>query len=33
LIPWLEADDPFPAVTKALKRPNGLLAAGGDLTV
>jgi leucyl/phenylalanyl-tRNA--protein transferase len=33
LIPWLEADDPFPPVAKALKRPNGLLAAGGDLGV
>jgi len=31
LIPWLEAADPFPPVTDALKRPNGLLAAGGDL--
>lgn len=33
MIPWLEADDPFPPVAKALKRPNGLLAAGGDLSV
>lgn len=33
MIPWLEPDDPFPAVTQALKRPNGLLAAGADLTV
>lgn len=31
MIPWLEAADPFPPVTEALKRPNGLLAAGGDL--
>ena len=30
-IPWLEQDDPFPAVDKALREPNGLLAAGGGL--
>ncbi|MBX9963077.1 MAG: leucyl/phenylalanyl-tRNA--protein transferase [Burkholderiales bacterium] len=33
MIPWLEADDPFPPIAKALKRPNGLLAAGADLGV
>jgi len=33
LIPWLQSDDPFPPVERALKRPNGLLAAGADLGV
>ena len=32
MIPWLEADTPFPPVQSALKTPNGLLAAGGDLS-
>ena len=32
MIPWLERDTPFPAVSSALKHPNGLLAAGGDLS-
>ena len=32
MIPWLERDDPFPLTHKALKQPNGLLAAGADLT-
>jgi len=32
MIPWLERDDPFPPTSKALKQPNGLLAAGADLT-
>ena len=32
MIPWLEAGDPFPAVSKALREPNGLLAAGADLS-
>jgi leucyl/phenylalanyl-tRNA--protein transferase len=32
MIPWLDRDDPFPLVDSALKRPNGLLAAGGDLS-
>jgi leucyl/phenylalanyl-tRNA--protein transferase len=31
-IPWLEADDPFPPVGRALIEPNGLLAAGADLS-
>lgn len=31
MIPWLRADDPFPAVERALAEPNGLLAAGADL--
>ncbi len=32
MIPWLRSDDPFPPVSKALKSPNGLLCAGGDLS-
>lgn len=32
MIPWLEAGDPFPPVEAALRQPNGLLAAGGDLS-
>lgn len=32
MIPWLEDDDPLPPVTLALRRPNGLLAAGGGLS-
>ncbi|HSV17133.1 MAG TPA: leucyl/phenylalanyl-tRNA--protein transferase [Casimicrobiaceae bacterium] len=32
MIPWLSADDPFPPVERALDEPNGLLAAGGDLS-
>ena len=31
-IPWLSAGDPFPAVETALGDPNGLLAAGADLS-
>jgi leucyl/phenylalanyl-tRNA---protein transferase len=31
-IPWLNRDDPFPAVDSALVDPNGLLAAGADLS-
>lgn len=33
-IPWLAADPetPFPPVARALREPNGLLAAGGDLS-
>lgn len=33
VIPWLEKDAPFPPVRRALKEPNGLLAAGGDLSL
>lgn len=33
MIPWLRRDDPFPPVTAALAEPNGLLAAGADLSV
>ena len=32
MIPWLRSDDPFPPVARALKSPNGLLCAGGDLS-
>lgn len=32
MIPWLEKGAPFPSVRTALKEPNGLLAAGGDLS-
>ncbi len=32
MIPWLEPDDPFPPLASALKHPNGLLAAGADLS-
>lgn len=32
MIPWLEPGDPFPPVETALRDPNGLLAAGGDLS-
>jgi leucyl/phenylalanyl-tRNA--protein transferase len=32
-IPWLADDDPLPPVDQALRRPNGLLAAGGGLGV
>jgi leucyl/phenylalanyl-tRNA--protein transferase len=32
MIPWLERDDPFPPLEKALRHPNGLLAAGADLS-
>jgi len=33
MIPWLGPDDPFPPVGTALRDPNGLLAAGADLSV
>ena len=32
MIPWLTSDTPFPPVERALRSPNGLLAAGGDLS-
>ena len=32
MIPWLGEDDPFPPVELALTNPNGLLAAGADLS-
>ena len=33
MIPWLDADDPFPPVEAAMADPNGLLAAGADLSM
>ncbi len=33
MIPWLDQDDPFPPVEEALTDPNGLLAAGADLSI
>jgi len=33
MIPWLGIDDPFPPVHTALREPNGLLAAGADLSL
>ena len=32
MIPWMERDTPFPPIHTALRHPNGLLAAGGDLS-
>jgi leucyl/phenylalanyl-tRNA--protein transferase len=32
VIPWLDAEDPFPPAAQALREPNGLLAAGADLS-
>lgn len=32
MIPWLEPGEPFPPVDHALREPNGLLAAGADLS-
>lgn len=32
MIPWLDADTPFPEVATALREPNGLLCAGADLS-
>ncbi|MDP2784057.1 MAG: leucyl/phenylalanyl-tRNA--protein transferase [Sulfurimicrobium sp.] len=32
MIPWLYPSDDFPPVSEALQEPNGLLAAGGDLS-
>ncbi len=32
MIPWLDQRTPFPPVERALRHPNGLLAAGGDLS-
>lgn len=33
MIPWLTTQSAFPPATQALRHPNGLLAAGGDLSV
>jgi len=32
MIPYLDPEDPFPPVEDAMRDPNGLLAAGGDLS-
>lgn len=32
MLTWLDPTDPFPPVERALRRPNGLLAAGADLS-
>jgi len=32
MIPWLHSDTPFPPIERALDVPNGLLAAGADLS-
>lgn len=32
MIPWLNSNDPFPPLHTALEEPNGLLAAGADLS-
>jgi leucyl/phenylalanyl-tRNA--protein transferase len=32
MIPWLQPDSPFPPLEQALRHPNGLLAAGANLT-
>jgi leucyl/phenylalanyl-tRNA--protein transferase len=32
MIPWIDGDDPFPPVSRALTAPNGLLCAGADLS-
>ena len=32
MVPWLKADSPFPPLDAALDDPNGLLAAGADLS-
>jgi leucyl/phenylalanyl-tRNA--protein transferase len=33
VLAWLDSQDPFPPVERALKNPNGLLAAGGELSL
>ena len=33
MLAWLERGDPFPPIGRALRNPNGLLAAGADLSV
>ena len=33
MLAWLERGDPFPPIERALRNPNGLLAAGADLSV
>ena len=33
MVPWLNPEDPFPPVERALREPNGLLCAGAELSV
>ncbi|MGD8789811.1 MAG: leucyl/phenylalanyl-tRNA--protein transferase, partial [Burkholderiales bacterium] len=33
MIPWLRPGEPFPPLSRALRNPDGLLAAGGDLSI
>ena len=33
MLAWLEGSQPFPPIERALEEPNGLLAAGGELSV
>ncbi len=33
MIPWLGSADPFPPLSRAVREPNGLLAAGADLSL
>jgi leucyl/phenylalanyl-tRNA--protein transferase len=33
MIPWLDRGQSFPPIHRALREPNGLLAAGGDLSI
>jgi leucyl/phenylalanyl-tRNA--protein transferase len=33
VIPWIDPTQPFPPLSRALREPNGLLAAGADLSV
>ena len=33
MLAWLQGKDPFPPIERALKNPNGLLAAGGELSL
>ena len=33
MIPWLQGNAPFPPLSQALRAPNGLLAAGNDLSL
>lgn len=32
MLAWLDGNSPFPPLNRALQSPNGLLAAGGDLS-
>jgi leucyl/phenylalanyl-tRNA--protein transferase len=33
MLPWIDTDTPFPPLERAARSPNGLLAAGGDLSL